>query len=599
MPEMRALVIVLGDQLDWQSSAFDDFDPACDSVWMAEAAEESTHVWSGKQRIAVFLAAMRHFASHVRNAGMPVDYTRLDEAAGSQPLAVQLRDAIARLKPQRLVMCAPGDWRVYQSLRAVAAESELALDVREDRHFFSTVREFAAHAEGRKSLRLEYFYRELRQRHDVLMESGKPVGGQWNYDADNRGAFGAAGPGALPPPLRFEPDATTRDVIDLVNTRFADHPGSLDSFAWPVTREQALQALAVFIEQRLPNFGNFQDAMWPGEPWLYHSLLSAALNLKLLNPREVVEAAEAAFHAGHAPLAGVEGFVRQILGWREFVRGIYWTQMPAYLEHNALDAHEPLPGWYWSAETENQHIGMACRPARQMFGRGLEVHDGEPIGVTSEVTEQGGRGGVGRAQAPPPRRGPAFPSARAVRHRVRSSRRRRGPRRAEHSNRDHRAGGTRPLSAVPACDQRGREGCRGRRPDWGSCRHRWQRPAARPAPRAGPEWRTTSSCRRHPCLQRRSSSAADRIERTIEETACIAKPGHLFHRIGFAGRSERVDPPGWPLLGALPTRIHEMIVFEHSQRAVDAGEIHRRQAEFPQSLGEFVAMRRTGEQRNE
>ena len=355
MPEMRALVIVLGDQLDRQSSAFDDFDPACDSVWMAEAAEESTHVWSGKQRIAVFLAAMRHFARHVRNAGMPVDYTRLDEAAGSQPLAVQLRDAIARLKPQRLVMCAPGDWRVYQSLRAVAAESELALDVREDRHFFSTVREFAAHAEGRKSLRLEYFYRELRQRHDVLMESGKPVGGQWNYDADNRGAFGAAGPGALPPPLRFEPDATTRDVIDLVNTRFADHPGSLDSFAWPVTREQALQALAVFIEQRLPNFGNFQDAMWPGEPWLYHSLLSAALNLKLLNPREVVEAAEAAFHAGHAPLAGVEGFVRQILGWREFVRGIYWTQMPAYLEHNALDAHEPLPGWYWSAETD-----MAC-----------------------------------------------------------------------------------------------------------------------------------------------------------------------------------------------------------------------------------------------
>lgn len=355
MPEMRALVIVLGDQLDRQSSAFDDFDPACDSVWMAEAAEESTHVWSGKQRIAVFLAAMRHFASHVRNAGMPVDYTRLDEAAGSQPLAVQLRDAIARLKPQRLVMCAPGDWRVYQSLRAVAAESELALDVREDRHFFSTVREFAAHAEGRKSLRLEYFYRELRQRHDVLMESGKPVGGQWNYDADNRGAFDAAGPGALPPPLRFEPDATTRDVIDLVNTRFADHPGSLDSFAWPVTREQALQALAVFIEQRLPNFGNFQDAMWPGEPWLYHSLLSAALNLKLLNPREVVEAAEAAFHAGHAPLAGVEGFVRQILGWREFVRGIYWTQMPAYLEHNALDAHEPLPGWYWSAETD-----MAC-----------------------------------------------------------------------------------------------------------------------------------------------------------------------------------------------------------------------------------------------
>jgi deoxyribodipyrimidine photolyase-related protein len=354
MPEIRDLIVVLGDQLDMQSSAFDGFDAIQDVVWMAEVAEESTHVWSAKQRIAVFLAAMRHFADSLRSAGVRVDYTQLRDRPASQ-LADELHPAIERLKPKRLVMCAPGDWRVYHSLRAVADQAGLTLDVRDDRHFFGTVREFAAHAKRRKSLRLEYFYREQRQRHDVLMSEGKPLGGQWNFDADNRESFGKVGPSELPPPLRFEPDAITRDVIDLVDSRYADHPGTLDQFGWPVTRERALQALDVFIEQRLPNFGRYQDAMWPGEPWLYHSHLSSSLNLKLLNPREVVRAAEAAYHAGHAPLPSVEGFVRQIIGWREYVRGIYWTQMPGYLELNELDAQEDLPPWYWTGDTD-----MAC-----------------------------------------------------------------------------------------------------------------------------------------------------------------------------------------------------------------------------------------------
>jgi deoxyribodipyrimidine photolyase-related protein len=187
------------------------------------------------------------------------------------------------------------------------------------------------------------------------MHDGQPVGGQWNFDADNRESFGARGPGRLPPRAAFEPDAMTREVLSLVAIRFAHHPGTLESFAWPVTREQAQQALARFIEERLPLFGRFEDAMWPGEPWLYHSQLSAALNLKLLTAREVVRAAEAAYHAGHAPLASVEGFIRQILGWREYVRGIYWTQMPGYLERNALEAKEELPAWYWTGETD-----MAC-----------------------------------------------------------------------------------------------------------------------------------------------------------------------------------------------------------------------------------------------
>jgi deoxyribodipyrimidine photolyase-related protein len=356
--ELRSLVLVLGDQLDLQSSAFDDFESKVDAVWMAEVAEESTHVWSSKPRIAMFLAAMRHFALALKEACRPLHYTRLDAPGNCGSLATQLRSDIERLQPARLVMTAPGDWRVLQAIKAVAESCGLPLDIREDRHFYVSVREFAAHARGRKSLRMEYFYREQRKRHAVLMDpenENSPLGGQWNFDADNRESFGAAGPGAVPPRCAFEPDAVTREVIALVKDTFAQHPGRLESFAWPVTRAQALQSLGAFVRERLPLFGRYQDAMWPHDPWLYHSHLSAALNLKLLDPREVVAAAVAAFEAGRAPLASVEGFVRQILGWREYVRGIYWTQMPGYLERNALNADADLPPWYWTGDTD-----MAC-----------------------------------------------------------------------------------------------------------------------------------------------------------------------------------------------------------------------------------------------
>ena len=362
---VRNLVIVLGDQLDLQSSALQGFDPAQDLVWMAEVAEESTHVWSAKQRIAVFLAAMRHFAVELRALAWPLVYTRLDGADNAGSLQQELNKAIVQWQPAALVLTAPGDWRVLQNLRAVATQNRLPLDLRDDSHFFSTVRDFAAHAKGRKQLRLEFWYRELRQKHGVLMEGKAPLGGQWNFDADNRESFGKAGPQDVPPPARFAPDAITTEVMALVKTRFASHPGSLQTFGWPVTREQALVALDAFISQRLPLFGKYEDAMWTGQAWLYHSHLSCALNLKLLNPHEVLQAAEQAFHSGHAPLAAVEGFIRQILGWREFVRGIYWTQMPDYLERNALDAQAALPAWYWTGDTD-----MAC--LKDAIGQTLE-----------------------------------------------------------------------------------------------------------------------------------------------------------------------------------------------------------------------------------
>ena len=358
MPKLRNLIVVLGDQLDLEASAYDNFDARVDAVWMAEVADESTRVLSSRPRIVMFLAAMRHFALALKAVNRPLHYAQLDAPGNQGSLAAQLKADMERLRPARLVMTEPGDWRVLQAIKAVADASSTPLEICEDRHFLSSVSDFAAHARGRKSLRMEYFYREQRRRHSVLMDpqnEGAPLGGKWNFDAENREAFGAAGPGEVPPRCAFKPNAVTRKVIALVEGRFPQHPGRLESFAWPVTRAQALQSLSAFVKERLPQFGRYQDAMWPGDPWLYHSHLSAALNLKLLNPREVLAAAVAAYESGHAPLASVEGFVRQILGWREYVRGIYWTQMPGYLELNTLGADADLPEWYWTGDTD-----MAC-----------------------------------------------------------------------------------------------------------------------------------------------------------------------------------------------------------------------------------------------
>jgi deoxyribodipyrimidine photolyase-related protein len=213
---------------------------------------------------------------------------------------------------------------------------------------------------------MEFFYREMRKRLDVLMQGGNPAGGEWNFDAENRGVFGKNGPELLPAPVAFAPDLTTRSVMEMVDRELPEAPGTSQFFDFPVTRHQALEALSDFIANRLPHFGQYQDAMWSGQPWLYHARLSAALNLKLINPREVIAAAENSWNLGLVPIAAAEGFIRQILGWREYVRGIYWRSMPEYMESNALDARAALPGFYWTGETD-----MHC--LKQAIGQTLKL----------------------------------------------------------------------------------------------------------------------------------------------------------------------------------------------------------------------------------
>jgi deoxyribodipyrimidine photolyase-related protein len=348
----RHIVLVLGDQLDRNSAAFDDFDPSVDAVWMAEVSEEATYVWSHKARIAIFLSSMRHFSQALRRRGIFVHYSHVDDPKNKGGFAEELKRAIRRLKPKGLIVLEPGEWRVRQNLVNAAKDMKTPVELRPDRHFLVSHEAFAKHIQGRKHLRMEFFYREVRRKTDILMSSNKPEGGKWNYDAANRGSFTGRGPGKIPPPLAFTPDGITRDVIRLVEKKFSDHPGALAHFDWPVTPKQAALALEDFVTKRLQRFGPYQDAMWSGEPYLFHSRLSSSMNLKLLDPRRALEAAEKAYEEGLVPLNSVEGFVRQILGWREYVRGIYWHFMPGYKKLNALKARLPLPLFYWTGETD-------------------------------------------------------------------------------------------------------------------------------------------------------------------------------------------------------------------------------------------------------
>lgn len=346
---MPVLRFVLGDQLSRSLSSLADIDPERDIVLMTEVREETRYVPHHKQKIALVLSAMRHFADELRAEGIKVDYVRLDDPDNTGSFTGELLRAVKRHGPDEIILTEPGEWRVLDALRGWEQQTGLPVFIREDTRFFCTHARFADWAAGRKQFRMELFYREMRRDTGLLMEGAMPAGGQWNFDADNRKRLPAGE--KLPARRRFSPDAITRDAIDLVRKNFPENFGELEIFGWPVTRTQALEALDDFIRHGLPRFGDYQDAMKAGEAFLFHSLLSPALNLGLLTAREVCLRAEREFREGRAPLNAVEGFIRQILGWREYVRGIYWLKMPAYAATNVLDAERPLPWFYWSGET--------------------------------------------------------------------------------------------------------------------------------------------------------------------------------------------------------------------------------------------------------
>jgi deoxyribodipyrimidine photolyase-related protein len=360
---VSSLRIVLGDQLTPALSALRGGDPARDVVLMMEVAEEATYVRHHKKKIAFVLAAMRAFAQELRALGWRVDYVKLDDPRNEGSFTRELARAIERHQPARIVSTQGSEHRVAEFQANWAQMFSAPVEVRADDRFVCASSEFAAWAAGRKQLRMEYFYREMRRKTDLLMDGDKPVGGQWNFDHDNRKP---AKPDLfMDGPTRFTPDAETKRVLTLVAQRFAGHFGDIEPFWLPVTREDAETAAEHFLARSLPRFGDFQDAMLRGERFLFHSVLSPLINIGLLDPLWLCRRAEAEYQAGRAPLNAVEGFIRQIIGWREYVRGIYWLKGPDYVRGNALGAARPLPQLYWSGETDMLCMAEAITQTRE------------------------------------------------------------------------------------------------------------------------------------------------------------------------------------------------------------------------------------------
>jgi deoxyribodipyrimidine photolyase-related protein len=348
---MVRLVLVLGDQLSPDMAALKAADRARDVVVMAEVMGEGTSVPHHPQKIALILAAMRKFAMELQAEGWRVAYSRLDDPENSQTISGELLRRADAFGASEVLATKPGEWRVLRDLEALP----LSVKLLEDDRFICRESEFSAWAEGRKQLRMEWFYRDMRRTTGLMMEGDKPAGGQWNFDHDNRKA--AKADLLRPRPRDHAPDAVVEEVLALVETRFP-HFGRLRPFRWATDRTGALAVLAEFVAERLPRFGEEQDAMLEGEAFLSHAVISPYLNLGLLAPMEVCRAVEAAWQAGKVPIAAAEGFIRQVIGWREFVRGIWMLEGPGYLERNALGHDRALPPVYWGGSTR-----MACMAA--------------------------------------------------------------------------------------------------------------------------------------------------------------------------------------------------------------------------------------------
>lgn len=360
----RTLRLVLGDQLNPLHPWFEQVDAEVVYVLM-EVRQETDYVRHHAQKVLAILTAMRDFARHLREAGHRVRYVALDDPSNRQTLPDNLAALMQAYAATQFEYQAPDEWRLDAQLKHWCAAQPHACSMVSSEHFYTEREDLAAQFKGRQRWLMEAFYRRMRQQHAVLLDAqGQPEGGRWNFDPENRKPW----PGQPTPPPDSRPShdhsALWHTVVQAGVATFGE-PQS-ESLRWPLNRAEALAQLQAFITHTLPHFGHFEDAMSSQSPRLFHSLLSFALNTKMLNPREVVQAAEAAYRAGAAPLAATEGFIRQVLGWREYVRGIYWAQMPGYEQHNALGHHAPLPAWFWTGQTQ-----MRC--LRIAIGQSLET----------------------------------------------------------------------------------------------------------------------------------------------------------------------------------------------------------------------------------
>jgi deoxyribodipyrimidine photolyase-related protein len=353
--KVQTLILVLGDQLSLSLSSLRDADKASSVILMAEVMAEATYARHHKKKFVLVFSAMRHFAEELRQAGWTVDYVMMEDEGNSHSLKGEVARAKTRHSVDHVRMTEPGEWRLKQELADV--------EMLEDTRYLCSHAAFRQWAEGRKELRMEYFYRDMRRQTGLLMEGDKPVGGQWNFDSENRKP--AKSDLLLPQPQQFPPDRITQDCIALTERIAPKNFGDILPFWFAVTREQAHDALEHFLASALPRFGETQDAMLQDHKFLHHAILSPYINLGLLDPLDVCRRVEQEYRKGRVPIAAAEGFIRQIIGWREYIRGIYWLKMPDYANSNALNATMPLPDFYWTGDTQMNCVAHVVRQTRE------------------------------------------------------------------------------------------------------------------------------------------------------------------------------------------------------------------------------------------
>ena len=335
------IIVVLGDQLDGHIAALKCGHRDRDLVLMAEVIDEASYVPHHKKKLAFIFSAMRHFANQLIKEGWNVRYVRLNEQQNTGSIVGEIQRALTEFSIRAVVQTEASEFRVSSEITTWANSFNVELTMLSDDRFIFGREEFREWVGNRKQIRMEHFYRQARRKTSLLMDNGKPAGEKWNFDAENRSAASEAL--SFRHPRQFMTDQITDEVIEMVEKMFPGNVGKIRPFWFAVTRKDALFALDDFIEYSLPHFGTYQDAMLSNEPFLFHSVLSQYLNVGLLQPIEVCQRAEKAWHLGEAPINAVEGFIRQIIGWREFVRGVYWLKMPGYIESNFLAASRPLP----------------------------------------------------------------------------------------------------------------------------------------------------------------------------------------------------------------------------------------------------------------
>jgi deoxyribodipyrimidine photolyase-related protein len=364
----RTLRLILGDQLNVNHSWFQTVDPSITYLLM-EVRSEATYVTHHTQKIVAFFLAMRSFAETLTKLGHKVRYIKIDDPDNSHSLA----ENIERILREERAFSAfsyqlPDEYRVDKLLTELSRKLKVPTTIADTEHFLTTRDELSTFFSGKRTRIMESFYRMMRQKHEVLIQDGKPEGGKWNYDAENRKRYD--GTVKIPPRPRFTRQADADEIATLIRTLEIPTIGTLapNSFNWPVTRDESLKALEHFVANLLPHFGRYQDALDTNDPFLFHSLLSFPLNVKLISPREVIDAALAAYRKNKTRISieQVEGFIRQILGWREYMRGLYWERMPKFVTLNFFDNTRALPEFFWTGHTKMNCLKHAINQSLEL-----------------------------------------------------------------------------------------------------------------------------------------------------------------------------------------------------------------------------------------